>query len=183
MRMADTAPVHISPEGRDRYRMKATDLLKQQHEEVKDLYARYGQTDDDDEKQALFEELADNLAAHAIIEERIFYPAAFAGEDLQEKLREAVEEHLAVKRVLSDLLAMLPDEESFDAKLKVLIEMVDHHVEEEEREILPKAEKLLGAATLERLGNEMETLFEDVMNEGPSDILPLEIDQPAPLTR
>src|SRR5262245_49152910 len=123
--------------------MKATDLLRLQHEEVRDLYARYGQTDDDDEKQALFEELADNLAAHAIIEERIFYPAAYAGERLQAKLRDAVEDHLAVKRVLSDLLAMMPDEDNFDAKLKGLIEMVDRHVEEEEREILPQAEQLL----------------------------------------
>lgn len=161
--------------------MKATNLLKQQHEEVKDLYARYEHTDDDDEKQALFEELADNLAAHTLIEERIFYPAAYTSEDLQPRLREAVEEHLAIKRELSDLLSMMPDEENFDAKLKVMMEMLDHHVEEEERDIFPKAEDLLGAQTLERLGAEMETLFEDVMNEGPSDSIPLQTEQAAQL--
>lgn len=161
--------------------MKATNLLKQQHDEVRELYSRYEQTDDDDEKQALFEELADNLAAHTLIEERIFYPAAYAGEELQSELREAVEEHLAVKRELSDLLSMMPDEDNFDAKLKVMMEMIDHHVEEEESEMFPKAEKLLGAEALDRLGTEMETLFEDAMNEGPSDSIPLQTEHAAPL--
>jgi hypothetical protein len=158
--------------------MKATELLQQQHEEVKALYARYEQTDDDDEKQALFEEIADNLAAHAAIEERIFYPAAY-GDELEQELEEAVEEHLAVKRELADLLGMTPDEEQFDAKMKVLIEMVDHHVEEEEREILPSAEAQLGDARLVQLGEEMEQLFDELMSEGPSDEIPLQTEQAA----
>lgn len=160
--------------------MKATELLQQQHEEVKALYARYEQADDDDEKQALFEEIADNLAAHAAIEERIFYPAAY-GDTLEDALREAVEEHLAVKREIADLLGLTPDDEQFDAKMKVLMEMVDHHIEEEEREILPRAESQLGAEQLEQLGEDMELLFEDLMSEGPSDSIPLETEEAAPL--
>ena len=160
--------------------MKATELLKQQHEEVKALYARYEQADDDDEKQALFEEIADNLAAHAAIEERIFYPAAYS-DDLEDALREAVEEHLAVKREIADLLGMTPEDEQFDAKMKVLMEMVDHHVEEEENELLKRAAKQLGDDRLEQLGDEMEEMFEDLMSEGPSDNIPLETEQAAPL--
>jgi uncharacterized protein YecA (UPF0149 family) len=160
--------------------MKATELLQQQHEEIKALYARYEQADDDDEKQALFEEIADSLAAHTTIEERIFYPATY-GDELEEELKEAVEEHLAVKRELADLLGMTPDEEQFDAKMKVLIEMVDHHVEEEEREILPRAEAQLGDARLVQLGEEMERLFDELMSEGPSDEIPLQTEQAASL--
>jgi hemerythrin superfamily protein len=160
--------------------MKATELLQQQHEEVKALYARYEQADDDDEKQGLFEEIADSLAAHAAIEERVFYPAVY-GDELEDELREAVEEHLAVKRVIADLLGMTPDDEQFDAKMKVLMEMVEHHVEEEEREILPRAESMLGAARLDQLGEEMELLFEDLMTEGPSDNIPAETEQAAEL--
>jgi hypothetical protein len=160
--------------------MKATDLLRQQHQDVKDLYERYEQAQDEDEKQALFDEIADNLAAHTAIEERVFYPAAYAGE-LAAKLREAVEEHLAVKRELADLLAMMPDDEAFDAKMTVLMEMVNHHVDEEEREVLPKSEEMLGADRLERLGAQMEQLFEELMNEGPSDNIPLETEQAAAL--
>jgi hemerythrin superfamily protein len=160
--------------------MKAIELLKQQHEEVRDLYTKYQQADDSDEKQALFEELADNLAAHAAIEERLFYPATY-GSELEQELREAVEEHLAVKRELADLLALTPDEDGFDAKMKVLMEMVEHHIDEEERAILPGAEERLGEDRLERLGAQMEQLFEDLMNDGPSDHIPLETEQAAAL--
>jgi hypothetical protein len=159
--------------------MKATDLLTQQHDEVKDLYARYEQADDDDEKQALFEEIADSLTAHAAIEERIFYPAVY-GDELQQQLSEAVEEHLAMKRELAELLTMTPDDEAFDARMRTLIGLVEHHVEEEERDVLPRAEQQLGDR-LERLGAQMEQLFEELMNEGASDNLPLETDLAAGL--
>jgi len=160
--------------------MKATELLKRQHEQVKELYERYEQTDDDDEKQAIFEEIADSLAAHASIEEKLFYPRAYT-DGLEEQLREAVEEHLAIKRELADLLSMTAGEENFDAKLKVAMEIVEHHVEEEEGELFPAIEKVIDARELERLGSEMEEMFEEVMNDGPSDSIPLETDQAAPL--
>jgi hypothetical protein len=159
--------------------MKATELLRQQHDEVKDLYVKYEQADDDDEKQALFDEIADSLAAHAAIEERIFYPAIYGG-DLTEHLREAVEEHLGMKREIADLLAMTPDDEAFDAKMKVLMAMVEHHVGEEERDILPRAEEQL-EGRLDRLGTQMAELFEQLMNDGASDDIPLETERAAAL--
>jgi hemerythrin superfamily protein len=159
--------------------MNATELLRRQHDEVKVLYVKYEQADDDDEKQALFEEIADSLAAHAAIEERMFYPAVYGG-DLAEQLREAVEEHLGMKRELADLLAMTPDEEAFDPKMKVLMAMVEHHADEEEREILPRAEQQL-AGRLDRLGTQMAQLFEELMNDGASDNIPLETERAAAL--
>jgi hypothetical protein len=159
--------------------MKATELLRQQHDEVKDLYVKYEHAEDDDEKQALFDEIADSLAAHAAIEERIFYPAIYGG-DLAEHLREAVEEHLGIKREIADLLAMTPDDEAFDPKMKVLMAMVEHHAGEEERDILPRAEEQL-EGRLDRLGTQMAELFEQLMNDGASDDIPLETERAAAL--
>ena len=84
----------------------------------------------------VFDEIADDFAAHGEIEEKIFYPAVYVGE-LKEKLQEAVEEHLAAKRIVADLLEMEPTDEQFDPKMKVLRELIEHHVEEEEGELFP----------------------------------------------
>ena len=87
--------------------MEATKLLEQQHEEVKELFKQYEAAEEDAEKQELFDQIADDFAAHGEIEEKIFYPAVYVGE-LKDQLREAVEEHLAAKRVVADLLVMDP---------------------------------------------------------------------------
>jgi hemerythrin-like domain-containing protein len=159
--------------------MNAIDLLKRQHEEVNSLLSQMEETDDDDEKLSIFRELADNLAAHTTIEEQIFYPAAYA-KSTEEMLREAVEEHLAIKRILCDLLEMTPDDEGYDAKVKVLKEQIEHHVEEEENELFPRVKKEL-AAELKDLGAEMEELFESEMESEPSSRIPEQTDEAAPI--
>jgi len=160
--------------------MNAIDLLKEQHEEVRGLFEQLEEAEDDDERESLFQELADNLAAHSIIEEKIFYPAAYA-QKTKELLTEAVEEHLAIKRILADLLEMLPEHDNFDAKIKVLKEQVEHHVEEEEGELFAAARKELGAETLNKLGEEMKQLFDDAMEGEPSEAVPSQTDEAAPL--
>ena len=119
--------------------MNAVDMLKAQHRQVEKLFKAIEEASGE-EKQALFFELADALAIHTTIEERHFYPGVNAGatEDL---LREAVEEHLAAKRTLADLLDMEVDDAQFDAKLTVLKEQISHHVEEEEKRSLPQGEE------------------------------------------
>ena len=109
--------------------MDATKLLKQQHDEVKGLFKQFESAEEDSEKQECFDEIANAFAAHGEIEEKIFYPAVYIG-DLKEKLQEAVEEHLAAKRVVADLLEMEPSDEQFDPKMKVLKQLIEHHVEE-----------------------------------------------------
>ena len=160
--------------------MNAIDLLKEQHEEVKELFEQLEQTEDEDEKQALFQDLADSLAAHATIEEKIFYPAAYA-KKTKELLTEAVEEHLAVKRIIADLMEMDPDHENFDAKIKVLKEQVEHHVEEEEGELFKAVSKELNATELKKLGAEMKKLFDQEMEGEPSEAVPSQTDEAAPL--
>ena len=160
--------------------MNAIDLLKQQHDEVEDLFEQLEDASSDGQKLALFQQLADNLAAHAAIEEKIFYPAAYA-KQTEDLLREAVEEHLGVKRIIADLLALAPDDETFDAKIKVLKEQVEHHVEEEEGELFKAARKELGATELKRLGAEMEQLFDSLVEKSPSAEVPAQTDEAAPL--
>ncbi len=160
--------------------MKATELLKSQHDEVKQLFAQLEASEEADEREALFEELADSLAAHATIEEKLFYPAAFAAET-EDLLREAVEEHLAVKRLIVDLLDLPGDDDTFDAKLAVLKEQVEHHVKEEEGQLFPKVEKAMGPKKLEQLGVTLEEMFEREMSGEPRDDVRGQTDQPAPL--
>jgi iron-sulfur cluster repair protein YtfE (RIC family) len=160
--------------------MDAIELLKQQHQEVKDLFEQIEEADEPEEKAELLQDLADNFAAHGTIEERIFYPAAYA-ESTRELLEEAVEEHLSAKRVLADLLAMKPGDENFDAKVKVLKEQVEHHVEEEEGELFPKVRTQFDADYLESMGDKMEELFDQLMSDSPSENIPAETKKAAPI--
>jgi hemerythrin-like domain-containing protein len=153
--------------------MHAINLLKQQHQEVRDLFERINQAEDTSEKETLFQELADNLAAHMTIEEMIFYPAAFTTDDT--KYAEAVDEHAASKRVLASLLEMSADDEDFEDKLTKLQELVEAHVEDEESELFKTAKRDLEADELRRLGEEMKVLYDEEMAGHPSRNVPDEV--------
>jgi hemerythrin superfamily protein len=160
--------------------MNAIDLLKMQHREVEKLFKKI-ETAGPDEKEKLFDELADSLAVHASIEEQHFYPAT-KDSRTEELLQEAVEEHLSVKRIIADMLEMEPDDAQFDAKVKVLQEQVEHHVEEEETELFPKVQKLHSKDELEDLGVLMEQTAEELKEQGaPRMEVPKETGTAAPL--
>ncbi len=144
--------------------MKATDLLKQQHKEVRDLFQKIEDTEDDGEKEALFEELAANLVAHDAIEREIFYPACEEELGMDEMLGEALVEHGVVEFSLYRCDQNVGTE-NFDYHMTVLKEVVEHHVKEEESEMLKKVEKAFGAERLEELGATMETRFADALAE------------------
>ncbi|QSQ19634.1 hemerythrin domain-containing protein [Pyxidicoccus parkwayensis] len=162
--------------------MNALDLLKQQHDEVKKLFKQYEKLPDhaDEKREELFAAIADRLSAHTAIEEQYFYPSAKA-EDTEDLLREAAEEHLSAKRLIADLLEMDPSDEEFDAKMQVLQEQVDHHVEEEETELFKKVRKILSKEQLEDLGVQMQQEFEDLMEGEPRTQVPAQTDQAAPI--
>lgn len=144
----------------------ALELLISQHEEVEMLIEKIEDSSDPSVKGQLFERLADQLAAHATIEEKLFYPAVMAG-DTRELLLEAAEEHLSVKRLLADMMELDPDDERFDAKLLVLRDQVSHHAhEEEEDELFPKVRRMFDADDLAALGNEMLAMFERLLEQG-----------------
>ena len=105
------------------------ELLAAQHAEV-DALLEVIEKKRPDRREA-FAILANKVAAHATVEEKIFYPAVMA-KQTDELLHEAVEEHLEIKRCLADLLTMDPGDASFDAKISVLKEDLAHHAHEEE---------------------------------------------------
>lgn len=158
--------------------MNAIELLKSQHRVVESLFEEIEK--DGADKKSLFAKIGDNLAAHASIEEALFYPAAFADET-EDMLREAVEEHLSVKRILTDLLAVGTEDETFEAKVKVLKEQIEHHVGEEEDELFVKVKKILSKEDLEALGTDMKQLFDAFMAQQPRFDVPQETAEPAPL--
>jgi hemerythrin-like domain-containing protein len=163
--------------------MNAIKLLMEQHREVEQLFEKLEQGGPAGKaKQQIFEELADALAVHTAIEEKLFYPATKTArtEDL---LLEAVEEHLGAKRLLADMLDADVEEPAFDAKIKVLKEQVEHHVKEEEVELFPKVSELFSEQSLEELGVRLTELAADV-REGvsePREMVPEETDAPAPI--
>ena len=144
----------------------ALELLMTQHEEVEMLIEQIETTEDLSEKTVLFEALADQLAAHATIEETLFYPAVM-DESTRELLVEATEEHLSVKRLLADMMELDPGDERFDAKLMVLRDQVVHHAhEEEEGQLFPLVRRLFDDDDLAALGNEMMASFEKLIEKG-----------------
>ena len=144
----------------------ALELLKEQHEQVESLIEAIEDTDDPAEKSALFESLADQLAAHATIEEKLFYPAVMH-ESTRELLVESTEEHLSVKRLLADHMELDPADEHWSAKLIVLRDQVVHHAhDEEEGELFPRVRELFDDDDLAALGNEMLTMFVQLLDAG-----------------
>ncbi|MCP2323220.1 iron-sulfur cluster repair protein YtfE (RIC family) [Hamadaea flava] len=134
-------------------------LLKEDHKAVKRLFREYERIHEDAspaQKRALVDKIIHELTTHAFIEETIFYPAARAevpGND--EHVLESVEEHHVVAWLLAELAKLDPADETFDAKVTVLIENVEHHVEEEEQEWFPEVRKTLGRNRLSELGEQM----------------------------
>lgn len=155
------------------------ELLASQHKEVDALFERIEKRDGD--RGALFTELADKLAAHATVEEKVFYPAVMARET-SELLKESVQEHLSIKRMLADLIMLDPRDGEFDGKLKVLKEQVTHHAhEEEEDKLFPKVRDMFSADERAAIGNEVLVMFEELMQSHPYKNVPSEIDAAAEL--
>ena len=123
----------------------ATLLLTRDHTEVHKLFKQYEKLADADaeasDRQALSEEICMKLTIHATSEEEIFYPAAREAGVESDLLDEAEVEHASAKDLIAQIRAMTPDEQLYDAKVKVLGEYIDHHVKEEEEEMFPKCRK------------------------------------------
>ena len=144
--------------------MDAFDLLNQDHREVEALFAEVEALGEraNASRGKLFAKIDDALTLHARIEETLVYPAvkqaARNNSDDREGVLEAYEEHAVVKTLLKELERLEPSDETYRAKLTVLIESVKHHVKEEEGELFPAWRKLLGKDRLEELGEEIEEM-------------------------
>ena len=95
---------------------------------------------------------------HTQIEEQIFYPALRSFEETKDLIPEAFEEHQEVKDILEEMSSLNPGNDEFMDKLTELRDSVEHHVEEEEGEMFPKAEQVLGQSRLQELGRQMQQM-------------------------
>jgi hemerythrin superfamily protein len=135
--------------------MNAIELLKDDHNKVSLLFQKVKATEESEHK-ALFEKIREELEIHTHLEETIFYPKIKEEKELEDLVLEGIEEHHQVKMFLRELSSLADDSEKFEPKLKVLMEDVTHHVQEEEGKMFPKIEETFDKATLEELGEEMK---------------------------
>jgi hypothetical protein len=146
----------------------ALELLTQDHREVKALFKDYeklakAEDSAEEEKQALAGQICAMLTVHATIEDEIFYPAARAAIEEQDLLDEAKVEHASVKELVAQIESMAPSDELYDAKVTVLGEYVEHHVQEEEKEMFPQCKKAKMA--LDELGEQLQARKQELMAE------------------
>ncbi|PHH38695.1 hemerythrin domain-containing protein [Pseudomonas putida] len=143
--------------------MNAIDLLKADHEKVKSILSQLSESTDRALKKRveLLDKLEMEITIHTQLEEQILYPAfkEAGGKEEDEMYYEAKEEHRTVDSlVLPDLKGTAPSTPEFAGRVKVVKELLEHHIEEEETEMFPKAKKLLGKAKLDELGEQMEVM-------------------------
>ena len=152
-------------------------LLKADHRTVEELFEKFENASGKDRKQQIAEKICTELKIHSMIEEEIFYPA-LQGKIEQELLDEAYVEHDGAKVLINDIMAGGAEEEFYDAKVKVLSEEIEHHVEEEEK---PKegmfAQAREADVDLVALGEQMAARKQELTEQADSEGLP-----PAELT-
>ena len=131
-------------------------LLTSQHKEVTAMFKEFEELGDRAKagKKKIADKICQNLVMHTMIEEEIFYPAVRGNsKEAEEMVEEAIVEHASAKDLIAQIQEMDPGDDLYDAKVKVLGELVDHHVEEEEKEMFPKMKEL--KLDLQALGQEM----------------------------
>ena len=137
----------------------ASDILREDHRKVKELFRLFENTKDPQEQKAIAHNAILELDIHSRLEEEIFYPAVrrMGGreDEVEEMMDEAEEEHHVVELLSRELMGMQPENPDFAAKFTVLSENVKHHIEEEESEMLPQADQL-DPQKLEELGAQMQ---------------------------
>jgi iron-sulfur cluster repair protein YtfE (RIC family) len=137
--------------------MNVIELLKEDHDRVDLLFQKVKATDESEHRE-LFEQIKEELEIHAHIEEAIFYPKLKeeGDKELQDITLEGIEEHHQAKIFLRELSNLADESEKFEPKLKVLMEDIEHHVQEEEGQMFPMVEEQFDEATLEELGKQIE---------------------------
>ena len=141
--------------------MTATEILKQDHDEVAGMIEQLESAEDGAQLQGsnleLFGKLKSALALHTLVEERVFYHPLANLPETQDLIKESYKEHREVDEML---VKMSSPGKGWKALLSVLKSKIEHHVEEEEGELFPKAERLLGRDQLEQMGREIENMKE-----------------------
>ena len=150
--------------------MNVFELLKSDHEKVAGIFEKLDETTERAEKTRaeLFARLKEELDIHAHIEETIFYPVIRREAETRAITLEGFEEHHVIKLLLRELSAMHVNTEQWTAKLKVLKENVEHHVEEEEGEMFQSALQVLSEDEINQLGTRMEEMKKQLKSQSKS---------------
>jgi len=153
-----------SPEGGE----SATTMLKAQHDEVRQLFKEFDDASENarSSRKRIVDETCQKLKMHSQLEEKIFYPACrqLQDEDARKMVAESYEEHAIVDRLVLEMGGVEPSDERFEAKFTVLKENVEHHADEEERDLFPAAEKEMGDEQLEQIGQQMAQMMRRLMS-------------------
>jgi hemerythrin superfamily protein len=142
--------------------VNALELLKEDHREVEQLFKSFEEADGRS-RQSIADEVLKALEAHAKIEESLVYPAIREATGEEDLVDEAVEEHHVVKLLIKELKKMKASAEGYKAKFTVMSELVKHHIEEEEKEMLPEAEN--AEIDWEEMGQEALRIKERMMSK------------------
>lgn len=161
--------------------MKATELLRNQHQQVDTLFEQI-EGAEGKESRPLIEELAAMLVGHALIEQELFYPLAEEGLGAANEIRRSYEEHALVEYTLQKLLRTESSDPSFHARVSVLRELVQRHVREEEDDLIPRVDREIDEDRLEDLGEQMEARFEEVVSKDVKTLLASEVRKATPRT-
>lgn len=136
--------------------------LEDDHRRLKSLLKEAAETGEGSsaDRSALLDRIAQELRPHELIEEKVLYPALKPNRSAKDIVLEGYQEHHVADIVLKELLALSPTDERWGAKLQVLKENLEHHIEEEEGEMFKTARSVLSREQLEELGTRMESLRE-----------------------
>jgi hemerythrin superfamily protein len=161
--------------------MDAVEFLVEQHRLLETQLESLVAAEGEEARRASLAEVGDHLGVHLASEEEVFYPAVRA-QRTEDDLLESLEEHLSLKRLLADLLALQPEDPTFQAKCKVLREQSVHHHKEEEEDLFPAVRDMLDAKERERLGDEMLALQSRMRSgEAPREVIAEKTDEAAKL--
>jgi hemerythrin superfamily protein len=143
----------------------AIEMLRADHQKVRNLFQDYEKAQDQKAKRKIAQQVFVELEIHAQLEENVFYPAFKQEADQEGKqlVAESLQEHQRVKDLIEELREFDADDETFDIKFHELMENVEHHVEEEESEMLPEADQVL-AEQAEELMDEMQEVKRQLLS-------------------
>jgi len=143
----------------------AIEMLRADHQKVRNLFQDYEKAQDQKAKRKIAQQVFVELEIHAQLEENVFYPAFKQEADQEGKqlVAESLQEHQRVKDLIEELREFDADDEMFDIKFHELMENVEHHVEEEESEMLPEADQVL-AEQAEELMDEMQEVKRQLLS-------------------
>lgn len=138
--------------------MDAFELLKQDHDRVKRLCDELDEANTLERRRQLFAEIDGEVKLHEECEEKVLYPTLRAHPTLKDIVLEGYQEHHVVDVILGELRNLSPTDETWPAKAKVMHESLEHHIEEEEEKMFPRARKEMSKAQIEELGRQMQAI-------------------------